>query len=131
MCAMKAVTTDPSALYVRNSSYIELVVERSVGYHDLAQKAAVATKSQKPSGDSSLKLFKMNGAIILPDDISCGGFSRRWTLGNYLQLLVKKSAANVKLGVGWVKNDNSSDISDEVSIMALSCDISQSLCFLD
>ena len=57
-------------------------------------------------------LFKMNGARILNEDIEVSGKIRHWTVGNYLQLL-KKAPSNVKLGVGKILEDTSSDSSSD------------------
>lgn len=109
----------PAGLYLRHSTYLEIAVERNESYQSLAKKAANATKLAGDGG-GRLALFKMNGAIISSDNIPvAGGFKRPWSLGSYLQLLMKKSPSHVKLGVGRVtEKEPPSDSSDsnEVSV---------------
>lgn len=99
VCAMKRT---PAGLYVRHSTYLEIVVERNASYQSLAERAASATKLAG-DGRERLVLFKMNGVKISSNNIpGTGSFERPWSLGNSLQLLMKKSPLHVKIGVGRV-----------------------------
>ena len=58
-----------------------------------------------PKEGKSATLFKFNGARILNADLIINGTKKKWTLGNYL-LMLKKSANNIKMGIGYVPSDN-------------------------
>ena len=124
VCAMRRTN---AGLFVRHSTYLEIAVERGASYQSLVEKAASATKLQLPAaGDVGetvvLKLFKMNGAIICSDDIQgTGGFKRPWSLGNYLQLLLKKSPSRVKIGVGMVTEKEPQSDSSDLSEVSIKC----------
>ena len=45
-----------------------------------------------------MSLFKINGARILNEAITLNGKLKPWTMGCYMQLLIK-SAGNIKLGI--------------------------------
>ena len=57
-----------------------------------------------------LALFKMGGVQIMNEDIMVKQEKRKWNIGNYL-LMSKKSAGNIKIGVGHTASE-----SDEVSL---------------
>ncbi len=87
---------------------VELQVRRSDNYNDFAFKAATALKLQ-PYPCSSLVLFKVTGgAVILNEAIFVKKKSRPWTLGGYLSLL-KKGSSSVKIGVGYVIDEEHND----------------------
>lgn len=98
--------------YQRNSHNQPLEIttaRRSDTYNSFARKAAAALNLKAPAFLSSLCLFKATGgAKIVNSEIVINEISRPWTLGNYLSLL-KKSASNVQIGVGYVRDDTLSD----------------------
>ncbi len=100
VCAMKESSTD---LFVRASTYFEVMVSKNADYHTVAEQAAKATNVSRPDGPVELVLLKLNGAVIANDGIPWGGCSRPWTVSNYFRLVVKKASSSVKIGVGYVK----------------------------
>ena len=53
-----------------------------------------------------LKLFKVkDGIIILDHEIESGGVSHAWTIGLYCSLVAKKRPSILKIGVGYVLNE--------------------------
>lgn len=97
------------------SPYIEMGVRRSDCYKAVAERAA--KKCHLIYQESkTLSLFKLNGARILDEEITIGGKTKPWTLGNYI-LLMKKSPNNIKLGVGCITPDSSSDVDDSDKVM--------------
>ncbi len=91
-------------LHTRSSRYYEIVVGRKASYSELARQASSGTNL--PSQRGNLALFKVGGAVISHDNIPYGKGSRPWTIGNYLQLLVKKSPSGVKIGVGYIASSS-------------------------
>jgi len=85
---------------VKSGSLIEINAYRGDSYSVIARKAAKKCQLTQVAGNLSLALFKLNGALILDEEVTINGKTRPWTLGNYL-LLMKKSPANIKLGVGY------------------------------
>lgn len=83
---------------------------RSDTYLSFAQKAAAALNIKPPSNSSSsLCLFKVTGgAKIVDSELIINEEVRPWTLGNYLSLL-KKSSANVQIGVAYTREEPLSD----------------------
>ena len=95
-------------MYVRSSTYVEVPATRSNSYQAFAKKAAKLLKMEVKKGEE-LKLFKLNGAVIVDEKIDVGGgVSKSWTMGNYLSILAKKSPSQIKIGVGTVKEIESS-----------------------
>lgn len=76
-------------------------------YLSFAKKAAKLLKVQPKKG-KELKLFKLNGALIVDERIDVGELSKSWTIGNYLSILAKKSPSQMKIGVGTIKETESS-----------------------
>ena len=95
----------------RKSPYIEMSVSRGDCYKAVAKRAAKKCRLTY-RGSQTLSLFKLNGARILDEDITVGGKTKPWTIGNYI-LLMKKSPNNIKLGVGCITPDSSSDYPSE------------------
>ena len=60
------------AMYVRSSSYVEVPATRSNSYQAFAKKAAKLLKMEAKKGEE-LKLFKLNGAVIVDEKIDVGG----------------------------------------------------------
>ena len=105
------------AMYVRSSSYVEVPATRSNSYQAFAKKAAKLLKMEAKKGEE-LKLFKLNGAVIVDEKIDVGGVSKSWTMGNYLSILAKKSPSQIKIGVGTVKEIESSYTSTSSQVTA-------------
>ena len=80
-------------MYDRASSYIEVVVGRNNSYPTFAMKAVKALQLED---GREFKLFKLNGALIIDQNIDVRGLSKSWTIGNYLSILAKKSPAKSK-----------------------------------
>ena len=59
-------------MYVRSSSYVEVPATRSNSYQAFAKKAAKLLKMEAKKGEE-LKLFKLNGAVIVDEKIDVGG----------------------------------------------------------
>ena len=59
-------------MYVRSSSYEEVPATRSNSYQAFAKKAAKLLKMEAKKGEE-LKLFKLNGAVIVDEKIDVGG----------------------------------------------------------
>lgn len=95
------------------SPYIEMSVRRSDCYKIVAERAAKKCHLIY-QGSRVLSLFKLNGARILDEEITIGGKTKPWTMGSYI-LLMKKSPNNIKLGVGYITPDSSSDDSGKVN----------------
>ncbi len=90
--------------YSRAGPPIELSVPKDMGYASLAEKARKATNLQlEDDPQKSLVLFKASGTIISDEEIAVGGI-RRWTIGNYLTMIAKRSASQVTFGVGFVSS---------------------------
>jgi len=71
-------------------SYTEVVVGRNDSYPTFAMKAV---KPLQLEDGKEFKLFKLNGALIIDQNIDVRGLSKSWTIGNYLSILAKKSPA--------------------------------------
>ena len=70
----------------------------------LLKKAAEALDIPHTIGQ--LKLFKVkDGIIILDHEIESGGVSHAWTIGLYCTLVAKKRPSLLKIGVGYVLNE--------------------------
>lgn len=83
---------------------------RSDTYLSFAHKAAAALNIKPPSNSSSsLCLFKVTGGAKIVDSELIINEVRPWTLGNCLSLL-KKSSANVQIGVAYTREEPLSDI---------------------
>ena len=110
------------AMYVRSSTYVEVPTTRSNSYQAFAKKAAKLLKMEAKKGEE-LKLFKLNGAVIVDEKIDVGGgrggVSKSWTMGNYLSILAKKSQSQIKIGVGTVKEIESSYTSTSSQVTAI------------
>ena len=114
VCAMKETTR---GMFVRSSSYMEVPAARSDPYLSFAKKAAKLLKVQ-PKKREELKLFKLNGALIVDERIDVGELSKDWTIGNYLSILAKKSPSQIKIGVGVIKETESSYTSTSSQVTA-------------
>lgn len=82
------------------SSSLEILAKRSDSYEMFAGKAASKVGLDNEA-NKTFHLFTWSGARILNEQILINEKARPWTLGNYLCLL-RKSADNVKLGVGLI-----------------------------
>ena len=99
--------------YVReNTPCVEMDVSKDASYSIFCSLAANKLKLEG-SHKKELEpcLFKMNGSIVFDDDITLKGCDKPWTIGRYL-LLLKKSAQNVKFGIGIVEMEISTDDND-------------------
>lgn len=114
VCAMKESTR---GMFIRSSSYVEVPAARSDPYLSFAKKAAKLLKVQPKKGEE-LKLFKLNGALIVDETIDVGELSKDWTIGNYLSILAKKSPSQIKIGVGVIKETESSYTSTSSQVTA-------------
>jgi len=90
---------------------LEIQASRGDTYEQFVKRAAQKYNLKAVSG-KEISLFKMNGARILNETIAVDKNEKPWTLGNYLRML-KKSAATVKIGVGYVKTAVVIDLSKE------------------
>lgn len=105
-------------MYVRSSTYVEVPTTRSNSYQAFAKKAAKLLKMEVKKGEE-LKLFKLNGAVIVDEKVDVGGgVSKSWPMGNYLSILAKKSPSQIKIGVGTVKEIESSYTSTSSQVTA-------------
>ena len=59
-------------MYVRSSTYVEVPATRSNSYQAFAKKATKLLKMEAKKGEE-LKLFKLNGAVIVDEKIDVGG----------------------------------------------------------
>lgn len=100
---------------VKCGSLIEINACRGDSYSVIACKAAKKCRLAHVE-NKTLSLFKLNGVLILDEEVTINGKIRPWTLGNYL-LLMKKSSANIKLGVGY----RSSDTNDSNEVCRFTC----------
>ena len=102
--------------YVRqNTPCVEMDVSKDTSYHTFCLLAADKLKLEGVrSKELEPCLFKMNGSMVLDDDITLKGCNKPWTIGRYL-LLLKKSAQNVKFGIGIVEMQVSTDDNDNNS----------------
>lgn len=71
-------------MYDRASLYTEVVVGRNDSYPTFAMKAVKALQLED---GKEFKLFKLNGALIIDQNIGVRGLSKSWTIGNYLSIL--------------------------------------------
>ena len=113
----------------RASNHFEMEAMKDDDYNAFAQRAAEACSISTKKG-MVLTLFKMNGAVIRDVPMMLKGYRKEksWTIGNYLQLM-RKSASQVKIGVGLMSNErpissdenssSSSSSEDVVCIYAL------------
>ncbi len=92
------------SLFAHSGPYVEVVARKGDCYKRLVQTAKRAIGLQPGAGNEALTLFKASGAILLDDDIITGSTKtwRPWTIGNYLAFIAKKTASQVKFGVGYV-----------------------------
>ncbi len=111
-------------LYGRsNNPYIEMDISKDSSYSIFAFTAADKLSIPHAS-DHSLEpyLLKINGTMILDGDITIKGCTKAWTIGRYLQL-IKKSAHNVKIGVGLVEVESLTEeedtAEDDVNVTSL------------
>lgn len=65
---------------------------------------AMAAGALKLKDLGALSLFRQNGTVILNGSLTVKGARKPWTIGNYL-LAIKKSAHQIKLGVGHSTED--------------------------
>ena len=86
-------------------------------YLSFAKNAAKLWKVQPKKGEE-LKLFTLNGALIVDERIDVGELSKSWTIGTYLSILVKKSPSQIKIGVGTIKETESSYTSTSSQVTA-------------
>lgn len=103
-------------IFTRSKSFVEVDAYRRDSYETIAERAAKKCHLNY-TRDKVLSLFKLNGARILNEPITINGKVKPWTMGTYMQLL-KKSAGNIKLGVGYIIPEDDaviSDIEDQVS----------------
>lgn len=102
------MTESKRGIFQRGSApFIEVEAARSDDYMTFAWKAADCCQLGGNSLGTGLSLFKMNGARILNRVVTVKGNKKPWTLGNYL-LMMKKSPASVKIGVGYVDESSTS-----------------------
>lgn len=94
------------------SPFVEMGAYRRDSYSVIANRAAKKCHLNYCKG-KILSLFKLNGARILDEDININGKVKLWTMGNYI-LLMKKSPCNIKLGVGYVLSESSSNSEEDV-----------------
>ena len=86
--------------YKRCSGFVEVEACRSDKYNEVTLKVAECLEIPKKR-NQSYALFKMNGTRILDKDLSINKKKKPWLMGNYLTC-VKKSAAQLKLGIGII-----------------------------
>ena len=84
--------------YKRSTGFVEIEVLRADGYNEVTTKIAECLEIFT-DGDDFLALFKLNGSRIIDKELTINGKKRPWLIGNYLSF-VKKSAAQLKLGIG-------------------------------
>ena len=87
--------------YKRCSGFVEIEVLRTDKYDEVTMKISDCLGLSLQENES-YALFKMNGARILDKDLSVHGKQKPWLIGNYLSH-VKKSAAQLKLGIGIIQ----------------------------
>ena len=87
-------------IFTRSKSFVEVDAYKRDSYETIAKRAAKKCQLSYTKG-KILSLFKINGARILNEAITLNGKLKPWTMGCYMQLL-KKSAGNIKLGVGYI-----------------------------
>lgn len=106
MCEMRQTK---SGIFTRASRpFVEIEAFRNDSYRDFVKRAAQRTQTII---NKTLALFKLNGARVLDKEVTVKGKIKPWTLGNYL-LLLKKSPYNIKMGVGYIMDAQSSTDSD-------------------
>lgn len=95
------MTESREGLFVREKSpLLEIRAKKSDSYETFVDKAAKKCLVTIQEG-KILQLFKLSSARILNEAMSIYGKQKPWTVGNYL-LMVRKSASNIKLGVGCI-----------------------------
>ena len=100
-------------IYVRGRSpLVEMRAKRTDSYSKFAERMLKVLKLSGEEGKCPA-IFKLNGARILDNDLIVNENKRQWTLGNYL-LILKKSANNIKMGIGYVSTGN---LDHQVSIL--------------
>ena len=95
-----------AGIFRRTSSHFEIEALKDDKYDAFVRRAAEACNISAKEG-KVLTLFKMNGAVIRDVPMMLKGYrkERSWTIGNYL-LLMKKSASQVKIGVGLLNAEH-------------------------
>ena len=91
-------------IFVKSSAFVELSVLRSDSYTRIAENAAEALSL--PESNGQLRLFKVkDGVLILNREIDNGGRLHKWSIGLYCSLVVKKKPNVLKIGVGYIKDE--------------------------
>ena len=94
------------------NAIVEMKAYRSDSYASFVKRAADKL-NLRIEKNKILSLFKLNGARVLDEDIVVKCRQKPWTLGNYL-LLMKKSPATTKMGIGYLACSDTSSSSKMV-----------------
>jgi len=84
---------------------VEIEAQRTDSYRGAAERAANILKIHPVPG-KSFALYKYSG-IAISDDLTVRDEKKKWTLGTYL-LACKKSPSQIKLGIGYLSDDDHS-----------------------
>ena len=92
--------------FVKDGDFTEIRIEKSSSYDDAVAVAAEAMDLEPEDEDvlagaeMELYLFRTDGTVVPNQPITVVKETLPWTLERYLKSL-KKSAAQIKLGVGY------------------------------
>ena len=92
--------------FIKDGDYIEVRLSKGATYEEMTAAAArsleLSLESTDFEGEPELTLFRTDGTIVPNQPISLDDPARSvpWTLERYLKS-VKKSAAQLKLGIGY------------------------------
>ena len=87
--------------YKRCSGFVEVEVSKSDNYSSVTKKISDCLGLPDLEENKCFALFKLNGSRIMNKDVSVHRNCKPWIIGNCLSH-VKKSASNVKLGIGVI-----------------------------
>lgn len=91
--------------FVKDGLYTEVRMSRNYSYEDFLAAADEALEIEVDTleeEDPELLLFRTDGTIVPNRPILYGNTEQPWTLDAYLKSM-KKTAAQVKLGVGYCR----------------------------
>lgn len=98
---------------------VEIEAQRTDSYRGEAERATNILKIHPVPGKSFM-LYKYSGVAISDNDLTVKGEKKKLTLGTYL-LACKKSPSQIKLGIGYLSDDEDHSSPENDEVCSISC----------